>query len=144
LTQDKIQLLRYPAIENEMAPLLKSLCNTGVEVVLFVPPYSQLYFMEKPNDIASVIYEPRVILNSIASCKNIRLHAFDTLDFTTDLNNYKDHRHYLLHVSNQLLEWMGKHEHVLSLDAIAGYEQQWIIKLNTSTIHSSYPDEPHL
>jgi len=143
-TEEKIQSIPYPAIANEMAPLFASLCNKDIDVVLFVPPYSVLYFLEKQKDIYTVIYEPRYILKSIAPCKNIRLHAFDVLDFTADLNNYKDHRHYLLHVSNQLLAWMGKREHIITLENISAYEKQWIDKLNNKPIFSTYPNEPRL
>jgi len=142
--EEKISTLHYPAIDVEMAPLFASLCNTDIEVVLFVPPYSMLYFMEKKEDIYSVVYEPRAILKNIDACKNIRLHAFDLLDFTADLNNYKDHRHYLPHVSNKILEWMGKREHVLSFENIATYEHQWIEKLNKTRIYSTYPNEPKI
>jgi hypothetical protein len=142
--EQQIASLHYPAIENEIAPLLKSLCSSEVDVVLFIPPYSRLYLMEKQADLHTVIYEPRAILTHIANCPNIRLHAFDTLDFTTDLNNYKDHRHYLLPVSKRLLDWMGKREYTLSPDTIADYEQQWINFLNTTTISSTYPEVPHI
>lgn len=141
---EKIQSLRYPAIDEQMSPLFQSLCNTDIEVVLFVPPYSMMYFLEKQKDIYSVIYLPRYILNSIQHCKNIRLHAFDLHDFTADLNNYKDHRHYLLHVSNQLLMWMGLRQYVITLDNIDTYEQQWLHKLNSKRIYSTYPNEPRL
>jgi hypothetical protein len=143
-TEEQIRSLHYPALDNEMSPLLDKLCNTDIEVVLFIPPYSLMYFLEKQNDIYSVIYEPRYILKQIDHCKNIRLHAFDTLDFTADLNNYKDHRHYLLHISNQLLSWIGKREHIITLDNIAAYEQHWLDKLNSRHIYSTYPNEPHI
>lgn len=142
--EEKIRSLAYPALDNEIIPLLASLCNSDIEVLLFVPPYSRMYFLEKEKDIYTVIYQPRYILNSINSCKNIRLHAFDVLDFTLDLNNYKDHRHYLLHVSEQLLAWMGKGEHQLTLDNIAAYEQQWLSNLNNKHMYSTYPNEPRL
>ena len=144
LAEEGIRSLRYPAIDNEMSSLFQSLCNTDIEVVLFVPPYSMMYFLEKEKDIYSVIYQPRYILKSIEQCKNIRLHAFDLLDFTADLNNYKDHRHYLLHVSKQLLVWMGNREHILTLQNIGDYEQQWLDKLNKKHIYSTYPNEPKI
>jgi hypothetical protein len=143
-SEPEIMSLSYPAMDNEMLPLLQSLCNKDIEVVLFVPPYSVMYFLEKEKDIYSVVYLPRYILKDIEPCKNIRLHAFDTLDFTLDLNNYKDHRHYLLHVSDHLLAWMGRREHVLTMDNIAVYEQQWLDKLNHKHIYSTYPSEPRL
>jgi len=142
--EEKIQSLSYPAIDKEMAPLFEKLCNTDIEVLLFVPPYSMMYYLEKQNDILTVLYEPRYILGKISHCSNIRLHAFDTLDFTADLNNYKDHKHYLLHVSKQMLAWMHKGEHQLSLETIAAYEQRWLDKLNTQRIYSTYPQEPKL
>jgi len=143
-SEEKIQTLKYPALDNEMSPLFQQLCNSDIEVVLFVPPYSGLYFVEKSQDVYSVVYELRHILQAINTCKNIRLHAFDTLPFTVDLNNYKDHRHYLLHVSNRMLEWMAKHEHVLRTDTIQSYEQSWIAKLNQQKLFSTYPAEPKI
>lgn len=143
-TDEKISGFHYPALDRELFPLLESLCGTDTEVVLFVPPYSMLYFLEKQEDVLSVVYEPRYILKAIDHCKNIRLHAFDVIDFTADLNNYKDHKHYLLHVSNQLLEWMGNHKYVLTLDNISVYEKQWLDKLTNKNIYSTYPNEPRI
>ena len=143
-SEAQIVAQQYPALEKEILPLLKELCNQDVEVVLFVPPYSMLYFHEKQQDVMTVIYEPRYILKGIAGCRNIRLHAFDLENFTLDLNNYKDHRHYMPQVSEQLLAWMGVHQHELHLDSIATYEQAWINKLNQRTLYSTYPAEPQV
>jgi hypothetical protein len=138
-SEKKITSFHYPALQNELAPVIKQLCNSDIEVVLFVPPFSALNYRQSKTIIYPVIYEVRYILKMIEGCQNIRLHAFDLMDFTADLNNYKDRRHYLPHVNAQMLRWIHNREHILSLDMIEAYEATWINKLNTRKICSSYP-----
>lgn len=143
-SENKIASFQYPAIDNEMAPLLRQLCNTDVEVALFIPPAAAMNYRINRKIVYPVIYEVRYLLKIIDGCSNIRLHAFDTLDFTADLNNYKDRRHYLPHVNAQMLHWIYNREHTVSLDAIENYEKEWMNKITTRKITSSYPAPPKI
>ena len=136
--------LQYPALDNEVFPVLRPLCNGPVEVVLYIPPHARIYYAEKQDEVYPGVYVIRHVLKEIAGCSNMRLYGFGLMDFTADLNYYRDLKHYNGHVSQKLLEWMGRDEHRLTLDNIAAYESQLIEKISTYQIYSSYPAAPLL
>jgi hypothetical protein len=136
--------LQYPALDNEVFPVLRNLCHQPVEVVLYIPPHARMYYAEKGEDVYQGVYLIRHLLREISNCPNIRLHAFGLMDFTADINYYRDYKHYNVHVSNRLLEWMGRHEHQLTLDNVADYEKALLAKTANYRIYSSYPADPRL
>lgn len=141
LTEKRISTFNNAALQNDVAPLLRQLCNQDMEVVLFISPYSALSYQINDTVDYLVIYQLRHILKMIDGCSNIRLHAFDLLDFTNNLNNYKDRRHHMPNVNNQILRWIHNREHIVDLNAIPDYEKRWMHKINTQKIYSSYPAE---
>lgn len=138
-SEEERNAFRYPLLEQELFPLMDQLCGSDVEVVLYVPPLSKLYFAEQGVAAEPVIYMLRKILSHIESCENFRLHAFDVMPFTSDMNHYRDFMHYVSPVSDALLEVMARREYVLTLDNIAAYEEQLVGQLNTHRITTTYP-----
>jgi len=132
------QALSLPLVERDIFPIIDRLCNTEMEVVLFIPPLSKLHYAEQGVAAYPVIYMPRKILERIHSCANMRLHAFDTMPFTADMNHYRDFMHYTQPLSDDLLRWMAKGEQQLRLATIAAYEDEWVRQLNTHHIYTTY------
>lgn len=139
LNDAQVKLIDYTILESNIFPLLNAYCNTDIEFVLYVPPLSRMRFINLDTLNYNMIYLPRRVLQHIELCKNIRLHAFDLMNFTNDLNNYKDEQHYGLHISNLLLELIGKHEHVLTLHNVREYEAGFIRNINEYRPYTSYP-----
>lgn len=132
----------YQRLQEQLFPLLDELCQSGGDTVLFLPPLSQLYYEEQGIRAAQVIYMPRQILARIKGCKNIRLHAFDLLPFTEDLNHYRDSMHYTEATSRWLLQRVAQGKNRLAENDITRYEDAWIDRINAHRVHSSYPAAP--
>lgn len=132
------QALSLPLVGRDVFPIIDRLCNGDMEVVLYLPPLSKLYYAEQGVAAYPVIYMPRKILERIQPCANMRLHAFDLMPFTADMNHYRDFMHYTKVVNDNLLHMMAKGEQQLRLEKISAYEDEWIRQLNTHHIHTSY------
>jgi len=128
----------YPVIKDTLFPIINQYCNTDVELVLFIPPVSKIDYIGGGDFTIRAIRMARYILNETQYCKNIRLHAFDLMEFSNDLNNYKDQEHYLPPINVKILELIGKHENILTLQNIDEYEAGLIKALNEYQVYSSY------
>lgn len=132
----------HQRLQQELFPLLDELCQSGMDTVLFLPPLSRLYYEEQGMRSVQVIYMPRQILARIKNCKNIRLHAFDLLPLTEDLNDYRDSMHYTEATSRWLLQRVAQGKNCLTENDITHYEDAWIDRINAHRVHSSYPAAP--
>lgn len=144
MSVDEIHQQAYLAVSEYVEPALHQLCNGPVETILYMPPFSLDFYARQGTSSRRVIYMPRYLLQRFSHCRNIHLYAFDDMDFTKDLNNYRDELHYLPHISNALLEMMSQHQHELTLDNVANYETNFIDRINRYEVYSSYPDKPTL
>jgi len=133
------QQFKYPVIDGVVLPILEKSCNSNIEFVLFIPPISKIDYMGSAMYVYRSIYMVEYLVNKIKDCRNIRLHAFDTMDFTGDLNNYIDKIHYRPNVSNRILTLMGNHQQVITPENIEEYKMRFIEAVNDYQVHSSYP-----
>lgn len=127
----------YPAFDQYVFPVLDRYCNAGIEFVLFVPPVSKLEYRSNSMLAERSVAMLRYVLKRTQQCGNIRLHAFDLMDFSNDLSNYKDTEHYMPPINKRLLELMGRREQVLTLDNIDDYERALVNALNEYRVTSS-------
>jgi hypothetical protein len=135
--------LEYPVLEQIVFPVLSQWCNTDIEFVLFIPPISKIDYLANPKFVLRSIYMTHTLLKQTENCRNIRLHAFDTMSFTGDLNNYMDKMHYRLNVSEQILALMGKHENIITRDNFEKYKNDFILSVDNYQVYSSYPGIKH-
>ncbi len=68
------------------------------------------------------------------------MYAFDQMNFTNDLNHYKDREHYLPHINIKILEWIKKKENRLTLENVGHYESGFSKMLNEKKVISTYTD----
>lgn len=89
---------------NILAPIR---AHPEVRFNLFVPPFTTLYFADmqanRPQFFALVVGYYRHVFHALAPLPNVRLHDFDLVPVTRDLDLYKDIRHYQLPVSAWIL-----------------------------------------
>jgi hypothetical protein len=128
-------------IEKDLMPVIDRLCHTGIDVMVYVPPLSRLYYLEQDSMAQDVIYMPRQVLRHMQSCENIRLYAFDTMAFVEDLNYYRDSMHYTNETSTWLLGRMAAGQNRLLKETIADYEDKWLDRINAHHVFSSYPSK---
>lgn len=126
-------------IEKDFMPVIDRLCHSGINVVVYVPPLSRLYYLDQGMMAQEVVYMPRQVLRHIQPCQNIRLHAFDTMSFVDDLNYYRDTMHYTDETSIWLLGRMAGSKNLLIKETITEYEDEWVDRINARQAHSSYP-----
>lgn len=98
--------------------------NPQIEFYLFFTPYSILYW-DSQNQVGNVqrlIDAQRVAIEMMIQYDNVHLFSFfDEFDMICDLNNYKDIAHYGENVNSQMLYWMSRGEHQLTLDNYEDY-----------------------
>lgn len=137
------ELFHYPVLEEETFPVIDKVCNSNTEIVFFIPPLSKLDYLGGGTEYPRrVIYMPRFILQKIAPCKNISLHAFDLMGFANDLNHYKDREHYLPYINVKMLDLISRNESQLTLNNVTTYETDFRKILNEKQITSSYHEPP--
>lgn len=74
------------------------------EHTFFFAPYSMLYWAERTDELVdALLYGKRYFIEK-AWERGITVYDFQTADFTTDLNNYKDVTHY----TPEINDWMTK------------------------------------
>ncbi len=107
-------LLKYPK-EHE---------NT--DFILIIPPYSLIY-----NAISAQIKNEtqaqKIIIKYIleAKLKNLKIYAFDNMDFTKKLENYGDLAHYKKEIDSLILDMISKNIGLLTLENFDAYWQAY-------------------
>ncbi len=90
--------------------------NPQITFYCFIPPYSIAWWDSElmvKGEFERQMEAYRLMAETLLSCENIRLFAFDDVyEITCDLGNYMDVIHYSEEVGDQLLTFMaeGKHE----------------------------------
>lgn len=91
----------------------------NVQFYLFYPPYS-IYFWDNANQLGNlnmildmIEYATELILEH----KNIYLYSFiNEFDIVTNLNNYRDERHYSEKINSLMLKYMYDDKDLLTID----------------------------
>lgn len=90
--------------------------------ILFIPPYSRVqsavYYEEKVLDIHKSVI--KYILEQ--KLPNIKIYAFDDMDFTTDIANYIDLWHYSEEINSKMLDWIRSNVGLLTLE---NFDEWW-------------------
>lgn len=128
----------YPVLEQIVFPVITQWCNTDVEFVLFIPPISRIDYLGNPKYVLRTIYMVNALIKKSENCRNIRIHAFDTMSFTGDLNNYLDKMHYRLPMSEEILRLMGNNKNVVNAESFEQYKNDFIYSIDNYPIYSSY------
>jgi hypothetical protein len=134
---DERNLLRYPVISDILLPVLDQYCNTGTEIILFIPPWPRFRYQKSEKVALRSIYMLRHILEPVSKCSNISLYDFDLLDLAGNLDNYSDEQHYLPKVNQELLNLISRHENRLTMDNVQSFESRFIDTLNHYQVMSS-------
>lgn len=96
----------------------------------FFPPYPRAWqsmgIRWYRENFWSYIDYIRHIVSVLDHHENARIFAFDDMDFTAKLTNYKDQSHYSAAVSSQLLHMMAAGEHELTMNNVEGYIERLI------------------
>lgn len=93
--------------------------NKGVNIYLFFPPYSILYYklMEKSGYLEDYLRFKRYIFFVTKKYKNIKLYDFQSAyDVTSNLSNYKDITHYHQKINSWMLDKISKGRYIKTID----------------------------
>ncbi len=112
--------------------------NPKINFILFFPPYSRLcYFEMNQTNLNKNLSMRRYLLNKLNNTKNVKIFAFDNMEFTTDLANYKDTGHYSADINNKIVYMISKDVGLLTPDNINNYESNFIKNLSNFKVYSS-------
>ena len=112
-------------LDNNVLKFAKDYPNT--EFVLVIPPYFMAYnsILRFSADGYSALQKEliRYVLNQKLS--NIKLYAYDYLDFTYDVGNYMDLGHYSPEINSKILQMLSKKEGELNLSNLDKWWQKY-------------------
>lgn len=133
----------YPEVEKSLLDVVMPLCNKDVEFTIMFSPHSRYYYAAEANlrHVYRQLYMRRYILERTSVCKNVKVFAFDDVDWIAgDITNYADSVHYKAVVNDYILESIANGRHRLTaenidqyeryfIDAVNGYEDQYVKEL---------------
>ena len=112
-------------LDNNVLKFAKDYPNT--EFVLVIQPYFMAYnsILRFSADGYSALQKEliRYVLNQKLS--NIKLYAYDYLDFTYDVGNYMDLGHYSPEINSKILQMLSKKEGELNLSNLDKWWQKY-------------------
>ena len=112
-------------LDNNVLKFAKDYPNT--EFVLVIPPYFMAYnsILRFSADGYSALQKEliRYVLNQ--KLPNIKLYAYDYLDFTYDVRNYMDLGHYSPEINSKILQMLAKKEGELNLSNLDKWWQKY-------------------
>ncbi|HSC75173.1 MAG TPA: hypothetical protein VLB90_02915 [Pseudomonadales bacterium] len=125
----KITDFQYPEVELHLLNIVMPMCNTDTEFYIMFSPTTR-YFYASAADwryIYSQLYMRRYILERTGACKNVKVFAFDDVDWiVADLTNYADNFHYKTAVNAYIVDSIAADKHRLTPDNIEQYEKNFI------------------
>ncbi len=118
LTPEDKQLIKE-TIEKNVTNIADE--HPQVDFYYFYPPYSIAFWYSIPDPELQLEAEAYVT-ELIVPHRNIHLFSFNNrTDITTDLNNYKDTRHYAEWINRLILEWMHEGKYRLTEENYRDY-----------------------
>ncbi len=101
-----------------------------IDFILIIPPYSTLYYSimlkNRPNNFNYIQEIIKFIANECSKNKNCSLFAFNNEDFTNDLKNYKDMRHYSEKINSYMLDKVSKNENIINNKNVNDYINKFL------------------
>jgi len=79
----------------------------------------------------------RYLVEKSLKLKNIDIFAFDNEDFTNNLYNYQDPKHYRGHINHLILKKINSNSNILNITNIKNYEKKLVNKISICNIYSS-------
>ena len=116
ITQDDYQTIKENIEQNVLSLIYE---NSDIEFYLFYPPYS-IYYWDNENQLGTLekqLDTIEYVTKLLVEYPNIHLYSFlDEYSIITNLNNYKDERHYSEKINTLILNKMNKNENILTKD----------------------------
>ena len=128
-----IASFQYPEVEKYLLDIIFPFCNADKELVItFSPPNRYWYAMQEDMHFLYMqFYMRRYILERTSACKNVKVFAFDNVDWISgNITNYADYVHYNIAVNSYMLESIATGRHRLTSDNIGEYEEGFIRAVN--------------
>lgn len=120
---------QYPSIDRNILDTVMPYCGKDVDITLFFTPIARVKYAFVVPDQRSMhryAFMRRYILDHIRDCPNIRLFAFDTVDWLAgNRENYMDPYHYDIAINHYILQSFAHNENRLTPENIGVYEQQF-------------------
>lgn len=130
--------LAFPSIDSYLLDTILELCNKPMEIIITFSPANRYSYAAMP-DIGFLYKEilmRRYITEKTASCQNVRVFAFDNVDWiVSDLNNYADHYHYRIAINDYIVKSISTNQHLLTINNIDIYEKDFIDNINQYRKH---------
>jgi len=96
----------YPSIDRNLLDIILPFCNTDKDIVLTFSPEDRSSYTQTTNDehIFRRINMRKYLVEKTSQCKNIRVFAFDDVDWiTAHPENYADNFHYVIDVNRYII-----------------------------------------
>ena len=97
------------------------------EFILAIPPYSIANVSVQMNNSQGYFAMQKALVKYILeqNLKNVKIYAFDYMDFTFDINNYIDLGHYTPEINSKILDFIAKETGRLSLENLDFYSSEF-------------------
>ncbi len=111
-----------------------------VTFYIYLAPYSAAWWgrIYSRGTIFRQTEAEQFVIEQLLECENIRVYSFNTMiEMTSDLNNYKDTRHYGETISSSILRWMKEGTGLLTQENYLDYiekERQIYTSYDYSTL----------
>lgn len=120
----------YNIIDTELLSAVKKYKNTEFNIVL--PPYSRFIYSlwMKKNPKKYQLYKEtiRYLVSKSFYYKNLKIYYLDNLDYISDINNYRDMRHYNTDMNSMILDHIKEDKNIKSLNELEGLFNEVDIK----------------
>ena len=129
-----IASFQYPEVEKYLLDIILPYCNSDKELVITFSPTTRYYYASQDNMkfLYTQFYMRRYVLKRTSACKNIRVFAFDNIDWISgDMTNYADYFHDNVAVNSYIIESIAADRHRLTSDNIGQYEEDFIKAVNS-------------
>jgi len=111
------------SFERYLLPHLKQNPNTSFH--LFFPPVSRMLqgykIQVRPDDFDLYLDRIRYVIRVVEALPNVKVYAFDNLEFTNNIDLYKDSVHYSGEINSAILMWMRHEYYQLNRDNVEQY-----------------------
>lgn len=92
--------------------------------IFFFPPYSMLYWADHTDEIVDALLYGKKYFVEKALKKGVTVYDFQSVDFTLDLDNYKDTTHYKPENNDYMTRCFATGEHALTIENYAEYQNK--------------------
>lgn len=117
----------YGSLNQNIISLVKN--NPNVEFYFFYPPYS-IYAWDNLNregTLNNYLKTEKLFTEELLKYENVHIYSFlNEYDIITNLDNYKDTRHYSEDINSKILVDMKNHKHELTKDNYEKYYKEII------------------